>query len=196
MIRDAVVFAFLSLTAFTPMISIAVMRERPPVEMVPQELVMDITTGQPAIFQDGPAAPIAAPPAPAARPTSVFYGATFDAVVGMLLTGVTGLVGWLSMWWRTLFRADMDQKMRDMLHDGLRNGILFAAARVKAKIEAGVNVDIPSELLANTNQYMNDRSGQVLKYFNLQGKPPEAIKDLVSVNASKLGLSMRTAELA
>lgn len=193
MIRDTLVFVFVSLAAFSPIVTLKAMGGFQSTEVSQPAFVVDLPDGVPAIIQDVPATPIVAPPA-APSATSMFYGAGFDAIVGILLTGATGLVGWLSMWWRTLFRADMDEKMRSVLHEGLRNGILFAAARIKAKVEAGLNVDIQSELLANTNQYMNDRSPEVLKYFSLQGKPPEALKDLVAVNAAKLNLSMKTAD--
>ena len=124
--------------------------------------------------------------------TSIAFGPAFDALVGLFLLAGSTLTGWLAWWKQRLFKAEMDTKQRELLHEGIKNGILYAAEKIRQRVGQGMKVDVGNELVATVGNYMIANSGKVLKYFNLDGDSKNDMEDLVTANAVKMGISMET----
>lgn len=190
-IRDAVVFAIISLSALSPIVAKTI--DQPPVERVLMLADAPLPAVAPDLTDVAPA-PVVVAPAPANdnSSTSIHYEAAFDAVVGFILTAISGLVGWAATWMQAHWRISLDEKYRTMLHDTLRNGVLYAAEKVKEKLGHGMSIDVKNEMVAIAGQYAVDNSPKILGYFKLDGNNPSDMTDLVTANAAKLGVSMQT----
>jgi hypothetical protein len=190
MIRNTLVLTVVALSALAPLAARSVQIAEHP----EQRIVMALEDGIPAaVGQD--LKDITPTPKPAVEPvdkTSIALGPAFDALVGVFLTFGSGIVGWLSWWKQKLFKAEMDTKQRELLHEGIKNGILYAAEKIKQRVGSGMKIDVGNEIIAITGQYMVDNSAKVLGYFKLNGLDKGDMTDLVTANAAKLGISLDT----
>lgn len=206
MLKTLLVTLVVSISAITPFataqvdvnrdpIPIVVTEMQPPSDVVVLKLLAE--GEQPAVAPDLKDVPLPQPKPEVVAPipsTAIAIGPALDMLVGfagVLATMVSGFWAWIKM---RLFKSEMDGKHKQAIHDAAKNGVLWAAEKVKARLGENPHIDVKSEMLATIGNYLIATVPDALKWFKFDMTDKSEYEDIAVANAAKLGIDINTAK--